>query len=130
MHPFWQIKQVNTVDGQRYIDCNNVFGGRRSGDLFIAFMALVLWIARHKFGIADLLAYIDDVFSSAKDSEMEWYRPYQQMMPAKQVRLLQLWDILGIPHKKEKQTWGTRLTIIGIEVDTERMTLPISREEG
>lgn len=45
MHPYWQIKQVNTIDGLRYINRNNVFGGHRSGDLFMAFMALVLWVA-------------------------------------------------------------------------------------
>lgn len=45
MHPYWQIKQVNTVDGLHFINHNNVFGGRWSGDLFISFMALTLWIA-------------------------------------------------------------------------------------
>lgn len=129
MHPYWQIKQVNTIDTLRYIDRSNVFGGRRSGDLFIAFMALVLWVARYKHGIRDLLAYIDDVFSSNKDSDMEIYEPYDQLMPAKQARLLRLWDELGIPHKKEKQIWGTCLTIIGIEVDTEQMTLRLSADK-
>lgn len=128
MHPYWQIKQVNTVDGLHFIDRNNVFGGRRSGDLFISFMALTLWIARNKFDIRDLLSYIDDVFSSNKDSDMEFYHPYQQLMPAKQVKLLRIWDILGIPHRKEKQLWGTKITIIGIEVDTEAMTLTLSAE--
>lgn len=54
---------------------------------------------------------------------MELYEPYNQLMPAKQAQLLRLWDKLGILHKKEKQLWGTQLTIIGIEVDTKQMTL-------
>lgn len=49
-------------------------------------------------------------------------------MPAKQVKPLRVWDILGILHKKEKQLWGTKITIIGIEVDTEAMTLTLSAE--
>ena len=34
MHPHWQIKQVNTVDGEHYVDCCNAFGGCASGALF------------------------------------------------------------------------------------------------
>jgi hypothetical protein len=28
MHPIWQIWQINTVDGERYVDKNNVFRGK------------------------------------------------------------------------------------------------------
>jgi len=45
LHPFWQIKQVNTVDGFRYIDMNNPFGNSSSSAIFIAFNSLVTWIA-------------------------------------------------------------------------------------
>jgi hypothetical protein len=38
-------------------------------------------------------------------------------MPGKQVKLLLLWDELGIPHEDKKQLSGTPLTIIGLEVD-------------
>lgn len=106
MHPYWQIKQVNTVDGQRYIDRNNVFGGRRSGDLFICFMSLVLWIAQEEYKVKDLLAYCDDAFSADKNENMDRYEPYDMLMPSKQATLLRCWDNLGIPHKKEKQLWG------------------------
>ena len=45
------------------------------------------------------------------------------MYPAKQTRLLQLWDELGIPHDKDKQEFGSTLRIIGLEVDPNAMTV-------
>ena len=47
MHPLWQIKQINTIQGQRHVDCRNCFGGKASGSLFISFNALVTWIAKN-----------------------------------------------------------------------------------
>jgi len=49
-------------------------------------------------------------------------------MPAKQTRLLQLWDELGVPHVERKQEWGERLTIIGFEVDPNAMTITMPSE--
>jgi len=46
MHPHFQIKQVNTIGGQRYIDRNNSFGGSGSGALFISVNSCVAWIAK------------------------------------------------------------------------------------
>ena len=46
-------------------------------------------------------------------------------MPRDQCRLLQLWDELGIPHKPHKQLSGAPLTIIGIDVDPNLMTLSL-----
>ena len=36
MHPLWQVKQVNTIGGQRHVDRRNCFGGKGSGSLFIS----------------------------------------------------------------------------------------------
>jgi len=44
-------------------------------------------------------------------------------MPANQVKLLSLWDKLGIPHEPHKQVFGNRLMIIGIEVNANSLTL-------
>ncbi len=57
MHPYWKIKQINTVDGLHYVDYNNTFRKQHLGDLFIAFMSLILWIAQTHFGIKRLLSY-------------------------------------------------------------------------
>ena len=49
----------------------------------------------------------------------------QRPLPRDQCRLLQLWDELSIPHKPHKQLSGTPLTIIGIDVDPNLMTLSL-----
>jgi hypothetical protein len=92
------MKQINTVDRERYVDRNNIFGGKRSGDSFIAFMALVLWIAEHEWGVTGFCGYIDDVFSVVNGAYLKRYEPYEIDLPENQARLLECWDSLGIPH--------------------------------
>lgn len=128
MHPIWQTRQINTVDGERYVDHNNVFGGKRSGDTFIAFMSLVLWIAEFEWSINGLCNYIDDVFSAVNSLYWKRYAPYDEIYPENQTRLLECWDALGVPHKKEKQLFGTKLTIIGIYVDVDNLSLSLAPE--
>ncbi|XP_006460709.1 hypothetical protein AGABI2DRAFT_117638 [Agaricus bisporus var. bisporus H97] len=89
VHPIWQIKQIVTVDSFRHVDRNNVFGGRRSGDLFIAFMSLVMWIACHVWGILGLCNYVDDVFGVDLLNQTSLYKPYNTFLPSKQARLLE-----------------------------------------
>jgi hypothetical protein len=128
MHKLWQIKQVNTVEGQRYIDRRNCFGGKASGSLFIAFNALVTWIAKNEYGIENLATYSDDSFGVELMSRLTTYEPYDVSLPTSQAVLLRLWDELGIPHKVKKQVWGPNITIIGIDVDTDKMTLTLPAE--
>ncbi|KAG6329912.1 hypothetical protein ID866_9177 [Astraeus odoratus] len=42
-------------------------------------------------------------------------------LPQNMVKLLHLWDELGIPHKEHKQIYGPILPIIGFEVDPNLM---------
>ena len=51
MHPLWQIKQINTIQGQRHVDRRNCFGGKGSGSLFIVFNSLVSWIGKNEYKI-------------------------------------------------------------------------------
>jgi hypothetical protein len=44
-------------------------------------------------------------------------------MPSNQVKMLQLWDEINIPHKEKKQVSGSLLTVIGIEVDANALTM-------
>lgn len=125
MHPCWQIKQVNTINNLRFIDRNNAFGGMRSGDLWIAFMSLVVWIARVIRFIRILFAYVDDTFGLDHCDHLTWYPPYQKHLPDNQTKLLLLWDELRIPHKEKKQISGSPLTIIGIDVDPNNLTLTL-----
>ncbi|KAF6751620.1 hypothetical protein DFP72DRAFT_1135373 [Ephemerocybe angulata] len=128
MHPYWQIKQVEQVEGINYVTRCNVFGGTASQILFIAFMALVNWIAVYVFSISAISEYSDDHFGVAREDDVEWYEPYHKLMPTPQAQLLRVWDHLGVPHKESKQISGNPLTIIGISVDTSTMTLTLPPE--
>ena len=125
MHPLWQIKQIVTVEGSRYVDrCNN-FGNRASQRLWIGFMALVIWIAIFVRRIDHLKLYTDDAYSFDLASNVQIYEPYMSSFPSKQARLLCLWDELGIPHEQAKQVWGESLVIIGFHVDPNAMTVTL-----
>ncbi|KAI0784800.1 hypothetical protein C8Q75DRAFT_857878, partial [Abortiporus biennis] len=128
MHPLWQLCQVVIINGLCRIDRCACFGSRGSPDLWITFIALILWIAiRVKF-ILDLLAYVDDNFSQDPSPQLLYYEPYQTFYPPKQTRLLHLWDELGIQHQKEKQVFGRELTIIGFHIDATQMTITLPPE--
>ena len=128
MHPLWQIKQVNTIEQQRHIDRRNCFGGKGSGSLFIAVNSLVTWVGKNEYKIPDLGTYSDDSFGVEISKNISFYEPYKRSMPTSQVTLLKLWDELGIPHKDKKQVSGKTLTIIGIEVDANNLTLTLPPE--
>ncbi|KJA30250.1 hypothetical protein HYPSUDRAFT_121749, partial [Hypholoma sublateritium FD-334 SS-4] len=54
--------------------------------------------------------------------------PYDKEFPRDQAALLELWDVLGIPHKEKKQVFGSPLPVIGISVDPNAMTLTLPPE--
>jgi hypothetical protein len=128
MHPLWQIKQINTIQGHRHVDRRNCFGGKASGSLFIAFNALVTWIGKNMYEIRDLASYSDDSFGVELARNLTFYEPYNRSLPTSQATLLTLWDHLGIPHKEKKQVHGSTLTIIGIHVDANKLTLTLPAE--
>ena len=117
LHPLWQIKQIVTIDGIRHVDRTTEFGGRGSCRDYTAFMGLVLWIAIFIKLLLDLFGYIDDNFSFEEAGNVLWYEPYQCYYPAKQAKLLCLWDEIGLPHEKAKQEYAPVLRIIGFMVD-------------
>ena len=129
VHPLWQIKQAVPVDGQFHIDRCNTFGSRGGGWNWNSVSSLVNWIATEKKGVSDLLGYVDDNFGWEFEGNKKYYKPYKKHMPAKQVRLLELWDKLGIPHDEEKQLSGPSLPILGFDVDANAMTVNIPHEK-
>ena len=128
MHPLWQIKQIITVDNERFVDRNLAFGSSGSPAIFISFNSLVAWIAKYVKLIKFIFGYVDDSSGSNKKGDTTWYAPYGKDLPTDQCRLLLLWDELGIPHKERKQVHGSPLTIIGIDVDANLMTLSLPQE--
>jgi hypothetical protein len=129
LHPLWQIKQIVTIDNARHVDRCTSFGGRGSCRDYTAFMGLVLWMAIFIKLIADLFGYIDDNFSFDEEGNVMWYAPYQCYYPAKQTKLLQLWDEIGLPHEKSKQEYAPVLRIIGFMVDPKLMRVSMDEED-
>jgi hypothetical protein len=128
MHPLWQIKQVVSIDGQCHVDRCNTFGNRGGGWNWDSFVSLVNWIGTEKKNIPDLLGYVDDNFGWEFEGNTKYYKPYKKHLPAKQTRLLKLWDELGIPHDEEKQLSGPSLPILGFQVDANAMTVEVPDE--
>lgn len=129
MHPHWQLKQIITFNGRRYVDRRNTIGSRAGGALWIAFMSLVTWIAIHVRHIERLTgAYVDDSWGWEIENVLGFYTEYSEFMPETQTLVLELWDYLGIPHKQKKQIFGSPLTIIGFDVDPNAMsiTMPLN----
>ncbi|KAJ2923690.1 hypothetical protein H1R20_g13411, partial [Candolleomyces eurysporus] len=126
VHPHWQLKQVVTLSGVRHVNRRNTFGGRASGAIWIAFMALVTWIAQNVRLVENLIgAYVDDSFGFDEINDVAFYCPYSKFLPHSQALLLELWDELGIPHKERKQVFGSPLTIIGFDVDPNNMSITL-----
>ncbi|KAI0820344.1 hypothetical protein BC628DRAFT_1330604 [Trametes gibbosa] len=126
--PYWQIRQVVTIDAWRHVDRCNLFGGRGSLKVWGAFDSLVSWIAENKADVLDKFNYVDDDFGYAEVGDVEWYSPYQQYFPTPQARLLRLWDELGVPHERAKQLHGLVLPIIGLDVDPNAMVVSLPAE--
>ena len=76
MHPRWQVRQATLVDGNYHVDQCAVFGNRASGRLWCLFFGLVCWVTVQKFGIKDLLHYVDDVFNVTFSESLTYYKPY------------------------------------------------------
>jgi hypothetical protein len=129
LHPLWQIKQIVTFDGERHVDRCTSFGGRGSARSFTSFMGLVIWIAVFIKCLTDLFAYMDDSFSFDEEGNVIWYEPYQCYYPAKQAKLLALWDEIGLPHEKGKQEYGRQLRITGFLVDPNEMRVSMDEED-
>ena len=125
MSPFWQAKQIITIDGEHHVDRNLAFGSSASCGIFISFNSLVTWTAKYEKGLEYLSNYVNDSSGCDLDGTTLLYEPYGKHMPVQQVQLLQLWDKLGILHKPHKQVFGSPLIIIGIEVNPNQMTLTL-----
>ncbi|KAF9528414.1 hypothetical protein CPB83DRAFT_791773, partial [Crepidotus variabilis] len=117
MHPAWQIKQVVEINSKFYVDRCNSFGSSASFAIFICVNALITWIAKNVRNISCIVTYVDDSSGCTFSGDVSFYKPYQKFMPSPQVRLLTLWDELGIPHKEKKQLSGLTLPVIGIDID-------------
>jgi hypothetical protein len=89
-------------------------------------MYLVIWIAIFKILIHYLHVYVNNSFSFEDKRSLKLYVPYKKVLPANLVKLLQLWDAIGLPHEEKKQVFGLELPIIGFDVDPNLMRVCMS----
>jgi len=71
---------------------------------------------------------MDDSFGIDEEDNLVWYHRYERHMPRNQVKLLSLWDKLGIPHQPHNQIFGLTLTIIGIYVNLNSLTFTLPKQ--
>jgi hypothetical protein len=128
MHPFWQIEQVTCVEGDYYVNHCNTFGEYALGSIFIAFNSLIAWIAKNMKNITYPGNYVNNSSGCGFTDETSFYAPYHKQFPKDQAILLSLWDELGVSHKEKKQIFGSPLTVIGINIDADKMTLTFPNE--
>ncbi|KAG2359791.1 hypothetical protein BDR07DRAFT_1291397 [Suillus spraguei] len=72
--------------------------------------------------------YVNDSFSYAEAQDQIFYDKYQKLLPHNMVQLLQLWDVLGIPHEEWKQVFGSPLPVIGFDIDAQLMRITLREQ--
>jgi len=128
LHPFWQLKQGVRIGDEVHVDRCIVFGSSVSPAIFIALNSLVTWIAKRVRQVPFVTTYLDDSSGCTWKDDISFYAPYKKHMPTPQVRLLTLWDDLGIPHEERKQIFGPSIPVIGIQVDPNSMSYTLPEE--
>ena len=128
MNPLWQLKQIITINKECYVDQNLAFRSSTSPGIFISFNSLITWITKYVKEIEYILDYVNDSSDCNLQGDTLYYEPYGMHFLKHQTQLLFLWDELGILHKLRKQLNGNPLTIIGMSINAQRMTLTLPED--
>jgi hypothetical protein len=124
MHKRWQMKQIHMIEGERYVNrCNN-FGGKGGYGIWSAFMSLIVWIGWNIL-LIQFFVYVDDNFGFKHTEALMFHARLNHCLPSQQARLLDLWDDIGLPYEDRKQEYGLTLHVIGFVVDPNVMTVTI-----
>ena len=107
--------------GKFYIDTFLPFGLRSAPFLFNQLSTAIHWILQHKYSIHHLLHYLDDFFTAGAPASQECSNNLSAMLS-----LCQRINAPVKPSKVEGPT--TRLTFLGILIDTSTMTASITDE--
>jgi len=102
------------------------FGTQTAPQIWCTFFGLVMWIVIHVYLLPDLMHYMDNAWSYEMDPTLAFYEPYDSWFPQKQLKLLQLYNNLGLPHVRKKQLFGCLLKIIGLVINLVNMTITMS----
>jgi hypothetical protein len=87
-------------------------------------MSLVVWIASNIL-LIHFFVYVDDNFGFERAEALVFHARLSRRLPSQQVRLLDLWDDIGLPYEDRKQEFGPTLCIIGFIMDPNTMTVSI-----
>jgi hypothetical protein len=123
VHPFYQIRQLVSVDDHYHVIRRLVFGNRASPRCWCSVSSLLCWIATVKFGIRGLHVYMDDFFGWDFADNLIMFQGKSR--PRKQVQLLIFWDFISCPFESRKQDHGAILKIIGFWVDTQNGSISL-----
>ena len=86
------------------------------------------WIAEHVKEIKHLKCYINDNCSFTCLGDVKYYPPYKHYFLTDQIKLLQLWDEIGLPHDERKQIYRLVIPFIGFDIDLNVTTFSINDE--
>ena len=85
-----------------------------------------MWISIYIYLLPDLMHYMDKAWLYDMDPALMFYKPYDAWFLQKQVKLLWLYDNLGLPHIKKRWQFGCSFKIIGLIVNPVKMTINMS----
>ena len=107
--------------GELYVDTCLPFGLRSAPRIFTAVADMLEWCAKEQ-GVTHLFHYLDDYITIGKAESNE--------CKANMVTLLATCERLGVPIAPDKcEGPATRLTYLGIEIDTVQMQLRLPEEK-
>ena len=107
--------------GKFYIDTCLPFGLRSAPFLFNQLADAIHWSLQHNYNVRHVLHYLDDFFTAGSPGSTECADNLQSM--------LSLCTTINAPVKSSKiEGPSTRITFLGIVIDTDEMTAGISLE--
>jgi len=116
----WNLLGIHWKN-QFYIDTCLPFGLRSAPFLFNQLADAIHWSLQHNHGVRHVLHYLDDFFTAGSPDSTECSDNLQAM--------LSLCEHINAPVKTSKiEGPSTRLTFLGIVIDTGNMTAGISQE--
>ncbi|ORY86734.1 hypothetical protein BCR35DRAFT_264161 [Leucosporidium creatinivorum] len=91
-------------------------------------MGAVLWILQHRRGVDYPMAYMDDGYGIDLSGRLvaHYVDGELRFLPAQQVATLAVWDEIGLPYRAKKVVSGRVVTIIGISIDLDLLTVSLS----
>jgi hypothetical protein len=114
MHIRWQARQVVKIDRKLHVDRNAIFGSCASGQIWCLLFDSILWVAIHEYDLADLLAYVNDVFGYNYNPILDFYEPYGRSMLKKQAALCIFGIGLAFPMKIISRSMADLLKSLGL----------------